>query len=256
MDEQIANENRHLRIPGGLILVLWCCGLAAPGCGLWTPPLPTDAQRENGLIVLYPGSFNTLTEMSGFHAAFREEGIDQAIEVVPWGGFMEHVFDPEFLNSVQPWVKAETARIAQYRADHPGKPVTLLGFSAGAMAAIMVTEQMPVGPQIDCVILMSPAVWRGYDLNPMLSNTGRGVIVYYSPLENLSIALTSVMGTADGHFEDPAAAFGFDSSHEKLTQVVWEPLMADFGNRGEHADYYLNVGWIRQFVVPWIAHAD
>ncbi len=256
MDEKHARQHRRRGVPGGWVIFLWSGWLPLAACGLWSPPLPTDAQREQGLIVLYPGAFNSTIEMSGFHAAFREEGIDQAIEIVPWGGFMEHVLDPEFFDSVQPWVRGQAARLAAYRADHPGRPITLLGFSAGAMAAIMVTEAMPAGSQVDCVILMSPAVWRGYDLNPMLSNTGRGVVVYYSPEENLAVALTSVMGTADGHFEDPAAAVGFDTLHEKLTQVAWEPWMSEYGNGGEHADYYLNVEWLRAFVVPWIAHAE
>jgi hypothetical protein len=117
-----------------------------------------------------------------------------------------------------------------------------------------VAEEMPLGTAVDCVIMMSPGVWRYYDLTAMLEKVSQGVVVYWSPNEHSLNWLISWAGTADQVFTDPANSSGFATEHEKLRQYMWGPEFARYGNNGEHFEYYLSVPWIAEFVTPWIAH--
>jgi pimeloyl-ACP methyl ester carboxylesterase len=240
-----------------IITALKAAAWGLEGCGLelWRPPPPTPAQLDVGLIVLYPGSTNTITEMKGFHDGLRDAGIGQAIEVVAWAAPLEHFFNPAgFVESNRPWAKAEAARIATFQDQHPEAPVTLIGYSAGAMAAIMAAEELPAGRSVACVLLMSSAVSACHDLESMLEHTD-AAIVYLSPADGLTEFATRGIGTVDGAYAFPAATYGFFMGHEKLRQIAWEPWMGGaYGNYGNHVDYLFNVPWIRDFVAPWLAH--
>lgn len=236
---------------------LSCCVLllSIVGCGVLEPPAPSEAELDNGLIVMYPGALNTTFEMYGFYAGIRAAGINQAIEIQPWAPpLLNFLIPTEFLQYERPWAKEEAARLAQYQMEHPGAPVTLLGFSGGAMVCILIGEEMPEGHELSCVIMMSPGVSPTYDLNPMLERTTQGAVVYWSPYDTVVNFTTNLLGTLDGVFGPPAATFGFTTENPKLLQHQFGPQFAVFGNEGEHTDYAFSIEWISQFVAPWIAH--
>lgn len=227
------------------------------GCEVWAPPVPTDAERSRGLIVMYPGNDGGSTEMIGFYTGLREAGIDQAIESTRWTLPLESTVSRDiFWLRFPAWAKQEAERLALYQLTHPSTPVTLLGFSSGGMAAIQVAEQMPWGTAVDRVLLLSPGVSPDYDLRPMLEKVRDRVIVYWSPREaGLGGALLSFMGTVDGNYTTAAAISGFNQEHEKLEQIEWSEDMASLGNYGDHIDYFWNIPWIREYVAKWIAPA-
>lgn len=236
-----------------ILLVLMAC----PACDVWAPPEPTQEELDRGLIVMYPGALNTKTEMVGFYYGLRAAGVDQAIEVQPYSPpLLNFLIPTEFIEYERPWAQDEAVRIADYQQAHPESPVTLLGFSGGAMAATLVTEEMPADQYIDCVIMMSPGISPFYNLDPMLANTKEGAIVYWSPTDTAVTIATQWWGTLDGFFGAPAASAGFRSSNPKLTQVHWGPGYAVYGNHGQHTDYAGSIEWIRDFVAPWISHVE
>lgn len=206
---------------------------------------------------MYPGSTNTHTEMQGFYIGLRDAHVDQAIEVVPWSLPMAHFFNPDgFVDSNRPWARAEAARIAAYQDAHPGAPVTLLGFSGGSMAAIMVSEELAPERSVTCVIMLTPAVSRHYDLTAMLERVSSGAIVYWSPRDQVANAIVGMLGTVDGVFSEPAASHGFAMAHPKLTQIPWdESMAAGYQQNGDHLDFFWNLAWIRDYVGPWVRHA-
>ncbi|RIK65218.1 MAG: hypothetical protein DCC65_12895 [Planctomycetota bacterium] len=242
--------------PAKWVVTIFLLAIGA-GCDVWAPPAPTPAEYDRGLVVMYPGSTNTRSEMTGFHTGLRDAGIDQAIEVVPWAlPFVRYVLPGTFLTDQRPWARAEAMRISAYRGTHPGVAVTLLGFSGGAMMAIMVAEELPEGIGVDSVILLSAGVSSGYDLTAMLEKSTGGAFVYFSPREEFALWLAQTFGTVDGDFQRPAAVFGFDMTHPGLTQLSWDAAMqAEFGNNGDHFDYFLNPAWIARHVAPWVAPA-
>lgn len=224
-----------------------------PAIDVWRPPTPTQEEYDRGLIVLYPGSSNLYIEQLGFYLAMREAGIDLAIEVVPWGEIMEHVFDP---TGTQPLFAAraqgEAARLAEYIRSHPGAPVNLMSFSGGAVMVYQVAAALPADVSVDRIIILSAGISSGTDLTGALDRTSQGIVNYWSPREQVVHLIAHVFGLADGQFSHPAASLGFELVDARLTQIEWSPEMASLGNNGEHLDYLFNAPWIQAYVVPWI----
>jgi pimeloyl-ACP methyl ester carboxylesterase len=204
---------------------------------------------------MYPGDFNTTSEMVGFYTGIRDAGLQQAVEVVQWSLPAEPSWgNEEFWQKFPGWAEQEAGRIAEYEAAYPGAPVTLLGFSGGCMAAILVAEKMPQGSAVDAVIMLSPGVSPDYDLTKMLANVRQRAVVYWSRAESqFGRLLLQWAGTVDGNFGQAAGLSGFTGSYQKLVQIEWQPDMADLGNKGDHLDYFLAVPWIREYVASWVA---
>lgn len=236
-----------------LVVLLSILSAGCPAIDVWRPPAPTPEEYARGLIVLYPGSSNLVIEQLGFYTALKESGVDLAIEVRPWGQFLEHVFDPI---GTQPrfteFARQEAARLSEYIRAHPGVPVNLMTYSGGAIVVPQIAAAMPADAPIDRIIMLSPGVASDMDLSAALARTSAGMIVYWSPREEGVYVITEVFGLADGRFDHPAAALGFDETDARLTQVEWSPEMAALGNNGEHLDYFFNIPWIKAYVVPWI----
>lgn len=243
--------NSRVRLTITLLLLFSLTG--CPALDVWRPPAPTPEEYARGLIVLYPGSSNMHIEMLAFYLALKEAGIDLAIEVRPWGDFLEHVFDPI---GTQPLfaqrAEVEAARVAEYVRAHPGKPVNLMTFSGGAVFAVLTAAALPQDAPVNRVILLSPGIWTGTPLAEALDRTTQGLVSYYSPGENGVYLVAQFFGTADGYFSEPAAALGFSTSDPRLMQIPWSEDMRAFGNNGEHLDYFFNIPWIKEYVVPWI----
>ena len=204
---------------------------------------------------MYPGDFNSSSEMIGFYTGLRDAGVDQAIEISRWAQPVEASWAREqFWEKFPAWAEGEAARLAEYQAAHPGSPLTLLSYSGGAMAAIMAAERMPAGTAVDRVVLLSPGVSPDYDLTRMLANVRDQAIVYWSPKEaQVGGLLLQWCGTVDGNFTDAAGISGFKGTYDKLLQVEWQPEMSTLGNNGDHLDYFLSVPWIREYVGSWVA---
>jgi pimeloyl-ACP methyl ester carboxylesterase len=239
-------------------LCLLVCILA--GCeslDFWQPPESTPQEYDRGLVILYPGSSNLHLEMVGFYTALKKSGIDLAIEVHPWGTFMESSSNLAHIpNDLQAQFKerarVEALRLAEYIRAHPDVPVTLLTFSGGAVFALDVGAALPDDTPVDRIIVMSPGVWTGFDVAPTLDHVRQDVISYYSDNEGGVYLVATTFGTADGYFTDPAAALGFQYQDPRLIQVPWTPDMARLGNGGGHLDYFLDTPFIQKYVVPWI----
>ena len=224
------------------------------GCvEVWTDPLPTATEYDRGLIVMYSGALASDSEMLGFYATFRLAGIDHAIEVPQWTAPVSYGVDPAatFAQN-QAHAVVEAARIADYIRTHPNAPVTLFGFSAGSMYAMMVAAALPEDAPVDKLILISSSVSRKYDVSPALDRSRGGAVAYWSPLENTLRIWMALLGTTDQTWDDAAAYSGFDSTDPRLLQIPWTPDMLRYAQPGEHSAYLFNVGWILDYIVPHI----
>lgn len=224
------------------------------GCDIWQPWPPTEKELDEGLVVLYPGSFNTSTEMICFYYGLRDGGITSAIEVHHWAGFLEHmIFVEGTAERNRDRARLEAESLAQYKREHPNGTITLVGFSGGAVMSVLVPQEMPADVPIDRVVMLSPAVARETDLRPTLARLTNGAVVYWSPRDDFTAMIAESNGLADGSFGDPAATFGFDTAASNLFQVEWHPKWLIYENYGGHADYVLRIPWIRDVVAPWVA---
>lgn len=230
--------------------------IAAPllsGCEIWAPPLPADGEFDKGLLVLYPGSLNSTSEFVGFYSAFRDAGIDLAIEVHQWGQFLEHFADPvgaQIRN--QETADREVQRIKMYMNAHPGTPVTFLTYSGGAWFATLVLERLSPTHQVDRAIFMSPAMDRAHDMTPALAGTREGIVVYWSYKDTFTEWVRDLFSLADSSKGEPAATFAFETQDTRLMQIPYDPAWAEWQVFGGHTDYVLQEGWIETFIAPWI----
>ena len=151
-------------------------------------------------------------------------------------------------------------RIIEFRDEHPGAPVHLIGHSGGGGLAVLALEALPAGRQIDMVILLAPALSPDYDLSTSLLRSRRGVVNFYSDRDRALLkAGTSVFGSIDRRLGPAAGAVGFKLPREitrdgrklydeRLRQVRWSPRLKQFGVSGTH------IGWTsRQFAREYLA---
>lgn len=237
----------------GFLFFVLLLQTGCPAIDVWRSPPATPEEYERGLLVMYPGTSNLNIEMLGFYTAMKEAGLDLAIEVRPYGEFMEHVFDP-FGSQPRFAERAdvEAERLAEYIRAHPNSPVTLMTFSGGAVFTLLVGAAMPADAPLDRIIMMSPGVWKDYNVLPTLDHVTQGVVSYWSPREEGPKLIAQLFGTSDAHFSDPATSYGFTIQDPRLFQISWTPEMQAFGNNGEHLDYFFNTGFIEKFVTPWV----
>lgn len=239
-----------------MVTILFAAFLST-GCeaiDVWQAPASTPEQYDKGLIVFFPGSAGLSIEAMGYYYAFREAGVDLAFEQAYWTDYLETITVREGVQDrIVERCKIEANRIAEYIRNYPGRPVTLISYSGGAIAVIRVAENMPPDTKLDRLITISPGIWKGIPLTAALNNTRLGMINYWSPIEYGPILISRTFGLADSSFLDPAASFGYDEVHPKLTQVSWTEEMRELGNNGEHLDILINIPWIQEYVVPWLA---
>lgn len=237
------------------IAACWAVATLVAGCGdVWTDPLSTPLQYDKGLIVMYPGALVSDSEMLGFWTGLRFAGIDQAIEVQQWTPPLSNEIDPIGTYQLnRETAVVEAGRIADYVRAHPHAPVTLFGYSAGSMYAMMVAAELPADAPVDQLILLSSSVSHKYDIAPALNRSRGGAVAYWSPNEFTIRLLLALIGNTD-LTRDPAAAYtGFDSNDARLTQICWTPdMLLRYGHIGEHSAYIFNLGWIIDYLAPHV----
>lgn len=220
------------------------------GCWIQNAPPATEEELNKGLIVLYPGISSLPSDMILWYEAMREEGVEQAIEVISYGPPLDLIGNLQNFERNKAFSVVEAQRIAAYADEYPGRPVTLIGYSGGAAIAVLVAEYLPEGCSIDRVLLFSSGLSAQYDLAPALEHCDHGMMHYYSPIDTLSLFFTNWLGTMDGFNTDPAAAVGFDFESPAFTEWTWTEDMRALGNNGDHTDYLWNEAWLRVYVPP------
>ncbi len=130
---------------------------------------------------------------------------------------------------------AQGARLAEevlaIKAREPGRPVYLLGHSAGTGVILAAAERLPPAT-IECIVLLSAAVSPGFDLTAALRATRREVVSFHSTFDRVTLGVgTCLFGTVDRLYETSAGAEGFlvpgglDEEgrrlYERLVQVPW-----------------------------------
>lgn len=226
-------------------------GLLCNSCGT-TPSEPPPAELDRGLIIFYAGASSVPEEEILWFIALRAAGIDQAIQGIAWGIPYDNYNNAILTDRARAFAVTEAARLAQYMDDYPGRPVTLMGYSAGALVAAFVAEQMPADHPIDRFVMVSPDASPDYDLTAALDHTRLGGVSFWSPIDDQISALTVGLGTLDGFVGIPAATAGFRVTDPRLTQISWSPEMLLYGHLGKHFDYVLNPVWFAHFVSPWV----
>lgn len=144
------------------------------------------------------------------------------------------------------------------RKETPGRPIFLIGHSAGCGVVLAAAEHLPPAT-LERIVLLSPAVSSKHDLRPALTSSRRGIDVFYSNRDWACLGLgTLLAGTTDRRWTPAAGKVGFqpilnapedEALYAKLRQYPWDPSLAWTGHKGGHYGSH-QPGFLRAFVLP------
>lgn len=154
-------------------------------------------------------------------------------------------------------------KIVEYQRHYPGRPVHLLGYSAGAGMVVLSLEALPPDHWVTNAILMAPALAPDYDLRLALSRTQEGIHSFYSYLDlPVLVGLSTLLGTMDGRHTIAAGAVGFHTPDgllpseaeyydRALKQHPFSLDMLRLGNFGGHSGW-TSLAFARERLAPLV----
>ena len=181
------------------------------------------AQRlQQGLVILLPGIDGCTTVSDSIARGIGASDCDAAVEIHDWRSFRGwnpfHLVTAE-RNRVR---AAEICqRILDYQLDYPGRPVHLIGHSAGAGMALFVLQELPVGVQIESAVLLAAAISRTFDVGQLVSSTRCGIWNFWSRGDLPTVGLgTLIFGTMDRRHSASAGALGFRQQRPSVSMIA------------------------------------
>jgi pimeloyl-ACP methyl ester carboxylesterase len=154
---------------------------------------------------------------------------------------------------------AAAVRATQIR--EPGRPIYLLGHSAGAGVVLAAAERLP-SASLERIVILSAAVSPAFDLRGALRATRRELVSFNSTYDRLCLDwFTSVFGTVDRVYGPAAGLDGFRMPpdldgegrqlYERLVQVPWHLAMLWQGTDGSHHGPCMPI-FLTRLVAPWL----
>jgi pimeloyl-ACP methyl ester carboxylesterase len=157
--------------------------------------------------------------------------------------------------------KEAAAKMVAHVNEYPGKPLNLLGFSAGTAVAIFALEELPESVKIDQMVLLGTSISENYDMTEALKHVKGHVYIYTSTRDRMLSFLMPFSGTADRKMDDPGAGIngfvlppGANAETrrlyaEKIVTIPWTAKKESDGDYGRHFDN-IKMEFIRDYVTP------
>jgi hypothetical protein len=249
----------------GLLLIALSVGCASKST--WNGQFQADRKERltRGCVFYFDGAGGGTRKSNyaeGVVQGMLEAGYRGAGELVSWETGKGLMAD----QNASVAYKREKARegaekIQIYQKNHPGKPVNLLGFSAGTAEAVFALEMLPESTPVDHVVLLGTSISHDYDLAEALKRVKNKLYIFTSTHDQMLGALMPLSGTADRKFDDPGAGIkgfvlpaGASAATRKLyaEKIVTIPYSKSFrkdDNKGHHFDN-VKKEFIRDQVAP------
>lgn len=213
-------------------------------------------RKEHGLIIVLPGIEGISSVNDGITKGLAAAGLPHAMLIHDWRRY--RLWSPLHLasekhNRQQARVVADV--VVDYQRNFPGRPVHLIGHSAGAGISLMVLDMLPESVRVQSVILLAAAVSRHVNADVLSGRTTDGIWNFFSVLDLPTVGLgTFVFGTTDRRHTVSAGAMGFseassDSVMNRLFQIRFRlPMILDW-NFGGHFGA-TNSAFVRHYIAP------
>ena len=199
------------------IVLLAVLGGLTGGCAVYRQNrFSADPAREKGLVVVLPGIHGNSPINEDIRQGLRGAGIQCAIEIRQWGFLLPvaklAVNQVNVLGNRQAGAKI-AEQIAAYQAQHPDRPVYLIGHSGGAGIGVFALEalsRMPGSRQVTGAVLLSASISSRYDLTRALQQTRQGIVNFYNEKDIALLGIgTTILGNVDGGRASSAGRVGF-----------------------------------------------
>ncbi len=232
--------------------------------------LANTGRLEHGLIIILPGIEGCSSINDSIARGLVEGQLRHAIRIIDWRSFW--IWTPLHLirerhNRCRSRAVAEI--VMDYQHHFPGRPVHLIGHSAGAGIALFVLEALTPEHRVVTAVLMAAAVSTTFDVLRLLNRTERGIWNLYSPLDLPTTGLgTIIFGTMDRRHAISAGSLGFRlvsrntgsatqlsgadaqlRTEPQLHQVRFRPSMMKSWNFGGHFGT-TNAAFVQDHVAP------
>lgn len=260
-----ANRARALSFPACLMAAVLLGGCSSKP--MWNAEYRPDRKQrlDRGCIFYFDGAGGG-TKKSNYAAGVIEgmlnAGYQGAGEMMSWetgkGLMADQKASVEYKREK---ARESAASIRRYMEEHPGRPVGLLGFSAGTAEAVFALECLPEAAKVDHVVLLGASISRDYDMTAALKRVKHKLQIVTSTHDHMLSIAMPLSGTADRKFHDPGAGIrGFvlpANATEETKRIYAEkiatiPYSKDFrkdGDKGHHFDN-VKMEFIRDHVAP------
>ncbi len=208
--------------------------LSLAGCAASFGP-----NAENGITFYCPGAGNVDFGDAGIRAGLSAAGYKGEIASYVWTISFNPAIDQTLRINARLRASGLSSIIRQYVDQYPGKPVTVIGLSAGTGIALWALEDLPEGYQVDNVILLSSSLYHRYDISKAVPRIRGRIYNYYSPNDVVLAGPMKIFGTIDGVFaQDGAGAVGLrpPAYADRVVNVGWTTDFARYGYVGGHFD--------------------
>ncbi|MBN2448464.1 MAG: hypothetical protein JXO22_17185 [Phycisphaerae bacterium] len=218
------------------ILLVGCLGLLVAGCG---PSFSSQAQH--GITFYCPGAGNIDFGDAGVREGLAKAGYRGQVASVIWTVSLNPAIDQAVKVNANIGGAKLARFIESYMKEYPGRPVNLIGLSAGTGVALYACERLKPGYEVDSVILLSGSISHDYDITKALQHVKSDGMIYnfYSPKDVVLAGPMKAFGTIDGKFgTDGAGAVGLTPPRhrERVVNIRWKPAYMKYGYYGGHTD--------------------
>ena len=161
-----------------------------------------EPQRlDRGLVLILPGiegrSFLNVSVMAGL----LDAGLPYAMEIVDWttGCILLAIYHLRAWRRNLRVARQIANRVVEYRRQYPGRPVWLIGHSAGGAMSLLTAEFLPGEQPLTGIVLLAPAMSSRYPCHAAMQRTERGIWNFHSAGDVWFLGLATLLfGTFDG----------------------------------------------------------
>ena len=186
---------------------------------------------DRGLVLILPGiegrSFLNVSLMAGL----LDAGLPYAMEIVDWttGCFLLAIYHLRAWQRNRRVARQIASRVVEYRRQYPGRPVWLIGHSAGGAMSLLTAEFLSAGQSLTGIVLLAPAISSRYSCDAAMQRTERGIWNFYSAGDVWFLGLgTLLFGTFDGVHWPASGCIGFahrtDPRSSRRVPIAADPL--------------------------------
>ncbi len=256
-----SNEEGHVRRRFYILATTVLAVVAAltAGCNGNRRSLSNGAGR--GLVILLSGAGGDLSLNERIRQGLERGGVPYTTENFVWSRG-ELLSDQTDVEANRRMAGQLARRIEDYLDVHPGRPVHLIGLSAGTGLAVWALEDLAPGCKVTAAFLLASSLEARYDLGPALRAVRDRIYVFFSPVDTvLSLGVTWA-GTVDrgGGLSGGLLSFGppagsdEETRHlyrEKLVQYGWTPADVLLGHLGDHLGV-TSPGFVAERIAPLV----
>lgn len=214
------------------------CGLllfVLTGCG------PVFTQKAvNGITFYCPGAGTISYGDRGLRDGLEAAGYQGDVATLVWTvAPAMPIIDQVIKVNAKLGAVRLASHIKKYIEEYPGRPVNVVGLSAGTGVAMWALEELKGEYQVDNVVLLGSSLSHNYDIAKALPAIKGSIYVYYSSHDFILAGPMKLVGTIDGKLGvDGAGAVGLHppTSSERVVNIAWRRAWKRYGYVGGHMD--------------------